>query len=1203
MPPKTQIKESKKKTKTQKMVPYDGNFAVAHVAHATNEVMTIYPITPSSNMGEEADAKSARGEKNIWGVVPLVRELQSEAGASGAVHGALSTGALTSTFTASQGLLLMIPNMHKIAGELLPTVFHVSARSLACQALSIFGDHSDVMNCRTTGFGFLCSATIQEVMDFAPIAQAVTLESRVPFVHFFEGFRSSHELQKINELSFDQMHEMIDDKLVQAHQARSMSPDRPVVRGTSQNPDVYFQGRETVNKYYLACPDIVQKAMDKFAKVAGREYKLFDYEGAADAERVIICMGSGCEPIAETVEVLNKKGAKLGLVKVRLYRPWSTEAFLGALPKTVKSIAVLDRTKEPGSLGEPLFQDVVNAVFDAIADGSAPFAGKPTIIGGRYGLSSKEFTPAMAKGIYDELARDKPKTRFTIGINDDVTKLSLDYDPSFDCEGDVYRAMFYGLGADGTVSANKNSIKIIGDNTDNQAQGYFVYDSKKAGAITTSHVRFGKGQIRKPYLISCANFIACHNFSFLEKYNMLRSLEEGGTFLLNAPYGAKEVWDKIPREVQQQLIDKKAKFHVIDAGKIGEDLGLGARINIIMQSAFFKISKIMPEDQAIGAIKKAIEKTYGSKGPQVVEMNNKACDAGVAQVNEVKYPKQATSKLSLPPIVPDAAPEFVKDVTATIIRQDGDTLKVSQMPDDGTWPTATTQWEKRNIATHIPVWNTETCTQCGRCSLICPHSVIRPKVYDPKHLEDAPKTFKSCDALGGPTFKGMKYSLQVSPEDCTSCSNCVFFCPVTKGEKPLKMEAQIPLRKQESENWEFFLKLPEAEEKIINRASVKGSQFIRPLFEFSGACAGCGETPYVKLMSQLFGDRAIMANATGCSSIYGGNLPTTPYCQREDGRGPTWNNSLFEDTAEIAYGMRLSVDMAATNAQNLADELIKSSKDAKLKNLLQDIKGHDQSTQVSLEELRGKVDQLKKMLKVAKDDKAQALLSIADSFVKKSVWGVGGDGWAYDIGYGGLDHIMAQDSNVNLLVLDTEVYSNTGGQASKATPIGAIARFAEAGKPVGKKDLAMMVMCYGTAYVAKIAVGQNPNQTVKAFIEAEAFDGPSIIIAYSPCIAHGIDMTKSLGEQKAAVESGHWPLLRYNPDNLKEGKNPLQLDSQAPKIKIADYAAGENRFRQLKRLNPERYEHLIGLGQQFADQRWHYLSELAKIDYSAFKTK
>ncbi len=1204
MAPKTQVKSSEKKTAAKKMVPYDGNMAVAHVAHATNEVMAIYPITPSSNMGEEADAKSARGEKNIWGVVPIVRELQSEAGASGAVHGALTAGSLTSTFTASQGLLLMIPNMHKIAGELLPTVFHVSARSLACQALSIFGDHSDVMNCRTTGFGFLASANIQEVMDFALISQAATLESRIPFVHFFEGFRSSHELQKINELSLEQMREMIDDDLVRAHQQRGMSPDRPVLRGTSQNPDVYFQGRETVNKYYDACPDIVQKAMDKFAEVAGRQYRLFDYEGAADADRVIVCMGSGCEPIGETVEYLNdKEGAKLGLINVRLYRPWDVKAFLSMLPKTVKSIAVLDRTKEPGSLGEPLFQDVVNTVYDALADGTAPFADRPTIIGGRYGLSSKEFTPAMVKAVYEELAKDKPKTRFTVGINDDITHLSLDYDPSFSIEGDVYRAMFYGLGADGTVSANKNSIKIIADNTDNNAQGYFVYDSKKAGAITTSHIRFGKDKIRKPYLISCANFVACHNFSFLEKYDMLKNLEAGDTFLLNAPYSPDKVWDKLPLEVQQALIDKKAKFYVIDAVKIGEKLGLGPRINIIMQAAFFKISGIMEEKLAIEAIKKAIEKTYGAKGEKIVAMNNKACDAGIDQVHEVKLPAKATSSISLPPTVPDNAPDFVKNVTATIIRQQGDAIKVSEMPDDGTWPTATTQYEKRNIATHIPVWNTETCTQCGRCSLACPHAVIRPKVYDPKHLEGAPEAFKSCDAKGGDTFKGLKYSLQVSPEDCTSCSNCVFFCPVTKGEKPLKMEPQIPLRKQENENWEFFLKLPEVDEKLINRASVKGSQFIRPLFEFSGACTGCGETPYVKLMTQLFGDRAIMANATGCSSIYGGNLPTTPYCQREDGRGPTWNNSLFEDTAEIAFGMRLSVNMAATNACSLADELIKSTKDDNLKKLLQEIKGHDQSSQIALEELRDKVTQLKGMLKTAQDAKAQSLLSIADHFVKKSIWGVGGDGWAYDIGYGGLDHVMAQDTNVNLLVLDTEVYSNTGGQASKATPVGAIARFAEAGKPSGKKDLAMMVMSYGTAYVAKVALGHNPNQTVKAFIEAEAFDGPSIILAYCPCIAHGIDMTKSLGEQKNAVESGHWPLLRYNPDLLKEGKNPLQLDSQVPKITIADYAAGENRFRQLKRLNPERYEHLIGLGQQFADQRWHYLSELAKIDYSGIGSK
>jgi pyruvate-ferredoxin/flavodoxin oxidoreductase len=1091
----------------------------------------------------------------------------------------------------------MLPNMHKIAGELLPTVFHVSARSLACQALSIFGDHSDVMNCRTTGFGFLCANTVQEVMDFALISQAVTLESRLPFIHFFEGFRVSHELQKIEELTFDDMRHMIDDELVKAHQARGMSPDSPTIRGTSQNPDVYFQGRETVNKYYEACPDIVQKAMDKFAKLTGRQYRLFDYEGDPQAERVIVCMGSGCEPIAETVAQLNKNGAKLGLLKVHLYRPWPSEAFLAALPKTVKKIAVLDRTKEPGSQGEPLLQDVINCVYDAQDGKDAPFTESPLIIGGRYGLSSKEFTPAMVKAVYDELAKDSPKRRFTVGINDDVTNTSLEYDASFDIKEDIYQALFYGLGADGTVGANKNSIKIINGNSDDQAQGYFVYDSKKAGAVTVSHVRFGKNAIRKPYLISCANFVACHNFSFVEKYNMLRQLDTGGIFLLNSTFGPDEVWDHLPQEMQKQLIDRKAKFYVIDAYQIGEDLGLGPRINIIMQAAFFKISGIMPEKKAAEVIKNAIEKTYGSKGPQIVEMNNKACDAGIEKSKEVKYPSEVTSKITMPDIVPADAPAFVKEVTATIIQQEGESIKVSQMPADGVWPTATTQYEKRNIATTIPVWNHENCTQCGRCSLVCPHAVIRQKVYAPEALKGAPDSFKSTDALGGSAYKGLKYTLQVSPEDCTSCSNCANFCPVAKDPKPLNMLQQMPLRAQERENWEFFLSLPEADENIINRASVKGSQFVRPLFEFSGACAGCGETPYVKLMTQLFGDRAVIANATGCSSIYGGNLPTTPYCQRSDGRGPTWNNSLFEDTAEIAYGLRLSTDMGTINANSLAKDLIKSSKDSKLKKLLEQVLEADQSSQVAIEELRSLIDSLKKALKSEKDEKATRLLNYVDYFVNKSVWGVGGDGWAYDIGYGGLDHVMSLNSNVNLLVLDTEVYSNTGGQASKATPIGAIARFAEAGKPVGKKDLASMIMSYGTAYVAKIALGQNPNQTVKAFIEAEAYDGPSIIIAYSPCVAHGIDMTKSLEEQKTAVTSGHWPLLRYNPELLAAGQNPLQLDSQAPTISIADYAGGENRFRQLKRLNPERYEELIGQGQKFADQRWSYLSQLAKMDF------
>ncbi len=1181
----------------RELVPYDGNTAVAYVAHATNEVIAIYPITPSSVMGEVADERSAKNLKNIWGTVPVVAELQSEGGASGAVHGSLTAGALTTTFTASQGLLLMLPNMYKIAGELTSTVFHVSARAIACQALSIFGDHSDVMAARQTGFGFLSSGTVQEAMDFALISQNATLESRIPFVHFFEGFRVSHEIQKIEELTFDDMKAMINQEAVFEHRRRGLNPANPTIRGTSQNPDVYFQGRESVNKYYDACPEIVQKNMDKFAKIVGRKYKLFDYEGDPNAENVIIVMGSGGDVAAETANYLNKQGERLGVLRVRLYRPFSIKHFIAVLPKTVKKIAVLDRTKEAGALGEPLYGDVRTAIGEAMGDGSLSLSKYPVIVGGRYGLGSKEFTPSMVKAVFDDLKKDKPKNRFSVGIVDDVTNLSLDVDPKFTTEGhDVHRAMFYGLGADGTVGANKNSIKIIADETNNYAQGYFVYDSKKAGAITVSHLRFGKNPIRSPYLITNANFIACHNFSFLEKYDMLKNADEGAVFLLNSPYSENEVWDVLPSEVQSQIIKKKLRFYVIDGIKIAEKLGLGARINTIMQTAFFKISKVIDEEVAINAIKTAIKKTYGKKGDEIVKMNTSAVDAALSEIKAVKVPPSVTSKIKMAAAVPEHAPKFVKETTAKIIRQDGDLVTVSEMPADGTWPLGTTQFEKRNIAVNIPVWNSETCIQCGQCSYVCPHAVIRQKAYNPDILKDAPKGFKSADATGGKKYTGLKYTLQVAPEDCTGCGSCVSNCPETE-KGAITMAPQMPLREQEARNFAFFLSIPETDPALYRRETLKGSQFVKPLFEFSGACAGCGETPYVKLLTQLFGDRALISNATGCSSIYGGNLPTTPYTTNAKGEGPAWTNSLFEDNAEIAYGMRLCLDKQNEHALEIIDQIIEGQS-GDFKTLLGEIKNADQSNTEGLEKQKDRVSKLKTILKEKNCTNCAELLSVADSLVKKSVWAVGGDGWAYDIGYGGLDHVLASGKNVNILVLDTEVYSNTGGQASKATPRGAVAKFAEAGKPMGKKDLGLISMTYGNIYVARVAMGASLNQTVKAMSEAENYNGPSIVIAYSHCIAHGIDMTTGLLEQKAAVESGHWPIFRFNPALIKQGKNPLMLDSKKPKISIEDFAKRETRFKSLFKFMPERAKMLLELSQDDAKLRWVYYKALSEIDYS-----
>ncbi len=1164
----------------------DGNEAAAYVAHKTNEVIAIYPITPSSPMGEWADEWSAKGVKNIWGSVPLVSELQSEGGASGAVHGALTAGALTTTFTASQGLFLMIPNLYKIAGELTSTVFHVAARTIATHALSIFGDHSDVMACRASGFGLLSSNSVQEVMDMALIAQAATLEARVPFIHFFDGFRTSHEVSKVEMLTDDDIRALIDDELVQAHRARGLSPDRPVLRGTAQNPDVFFQAREAANLYYEKAPEIVQRAMDKFAAVVGRSYHLFDYVGAPDAERVLIMMGSGAETAHETVDYLVGKGEKVGLLKVRLYRPFSVKHFLEALPKSVKTLVVLDRTKESGSTGEPLYLDVI-----------ASLKGRSDIkvFGGRYGLSSKDFTAAMVKAVFDEADKLEPKNSFTIGIDDDVSYTSLPYDPSFSTEDPkAVRCLFYGLGADGTVGANKNSIKIIGEDTPNYAQGYFVYDSKKSGSMTVSHLRFGPNPIRAIYLIDRANFVACHQFSFLEQYNVLRSAEKGGTFLLNSPYGPEEVWDKMPRTIQQEIIDKNLKFYVIDAVSVAQNAGMGGRINTVMQTCFFAISGVLPKDEAIAAIKHSIEKTYGKRGPEIVKKNFEAVDSSLAHLHEVKVPAKVTSTFDIRPAVPAEAPEFVQKVTAKIIAGDGDSLPVSAMPIDGTFPTATTQWEKRNIALECPSWDPETCIQCGKCVLVCPHAVIRSKVYDPKLLENAPATFKSTEAKWK-DFPGMKYTIQVSVSDCTGCGLCVQNCPAKNkadaSKKAINMVPQLPLREPENANWEFFLSIPDMNREKLNKGMVKDIQLLRPLFEFSGACAGCGETPYVKLISTLYGDRALIANATGCSSIYGGNLPTTPWAVNADGRGPAWSNSLFEDNAEFGMGMRLAVD----KQHEYATELLKRLAPEVGTELVDALLSTDQGTEAGIAAQRALVATLKEKLASVSGIEAKDLLSLADVLVKKSVWILGGDGWAYDIGYGGLDHVLASGKNVNVLVLDTEVYSNTGGQMSKATPRGAVAKFAAGGKPAGKKDLAMMAMSYGNVYVARVSLGANDAQVVKAFQEAEAYPGASLIIAYAHCIAHGFDLKMGLEHQKAAVNSGAWILMRYNPMLAAEGKNPLVLDSKEPSLPLKDYIYSETRYKMLTLSNPAEAAKLLAEAEADIKTKWRLYKHLAAM--------
>ena len=1186
----------------RKKVTIDGNEAAAYTAFKTNEVIAIYPITPSSNMGEWCDAWAAQEKRNIWETIPIVSELQSEGGASGSIHGALQSGALSTTFTASQGLLLMIPNMYKIAGELTSTVFHVSARSIATHALSIFGDHSDVMATRSTGFALLSSNNAQEVMDLALVAQAATLESRIPFLHFFDGFRTSHEVLKMEQLTNEDLRSMIDDELVRAHRARALNPDNPFMRGTAQNPDVFFQGRETVNPYYLACPGIVKKQMDKFAKLTGRQYNLFDYVGAPDADRIIIMMGSGADTAEETVNYLNEKGEKVGLIKVRLYRPFSIEHFLTALPKSTKSIAVLDRTKEPGSPGEPLYLDIVNAISEKYMNGELKI-NYPRIIGGRYGLSSKEFTPAMVKAVYDNLSKSKPKAHFTVGINEDVTNSSLDFDPEFSIESkETFRGMFFGLGADGTVGANKNSIKIIGEGTDNFAQGYFVYDSKKSGSMTISHLRFGPKEIKSTYLINQANFIACHQTEFLEKMDMLKNAVKGATFLLNTNISKEKVWDTLPQKVQEDLIKKKMKLYVIDAYKVASETGMGVRINTIMQTCFFAISDIFSKEEAIAMIKDSIKKTYGAKGEKIVQMNFNAVDQTLAHLHEVKVQNEVTSKKQIESLIPDDAPEFIKEVTGRIIAGEGDLIPVSKFPVDGTYPLGTTKWEKRNIALKVPVWDKVTCIQCNKCVNVCPHATIRAKLYDQKELKNAPETFKATKYRAKDYGEGLYYSLQVAVEDCTGCGICVDVCPAKNKQetrlKAINMEDQLPLREKERANWDFFLNLPELDRTKVNVTKVKDSQFLEPLFEFSGACSGCGETPYVKLVSQLFGDRAIIANATGCSSIYGGNLPTTPWAANKEGRGPVWSNSLFEDNAEFGFGYRLAIDKH--NEQ--AIELLKKLSSDIGTGLVDDIISADQKDEAGIYEQRERINLLNKKLKDllnagsnGNTEIIKNLLSLSDYLTKKSVWIMGGDGWAYDIGYGGLDHVIAAGKNVNILVLDTEVYSNTGGQMSKATPRAAVAKFAAAGKPGRKKDLGLMAMAYGNVYVAKVAMGANDTQTLRAFLEAEAYDGPSIIIAYSHCIAHGINMEKGMENQKAAVDTGYWQLYRYNPGLIKEGKNPFKLESKGLKIPFKDYAYMETRYKMLTKSHPERASRLIKEAQQDVVEKWQEYERLVDV--------
>lgn len=1180
-------------------VTIDGNEAAAHVAFRVNEVCAIYPITPSSPMAELADTWAAKGMKNIFGTTPEIIEMQSEAGAAGAVHGSLQAGALTTTFTASQGLMLMIPNMYKIAGELTPAVFHVAARSLAAQALSIFGDHSDVMATRSTGFAILASASVQEAHDMALISQVATLQSRIPFLHFFDGFRTSHEVSKIALIPDEVIRQMIKDEWVIDHRKRALNPDNPFIRGTAQNPDVYFQARETVNPFYDKTPNFVQNALDEFAELTGRKYGLFEYYGHPEAERVMVIMASGSETAIQTVEHLAAQGEKVGVLKVRLYRPFSMEHFIDALPESVKSLVVMDRTKEPGATGEPMYLDVITVLNEAITRKN--WASMPRVTGGRYGLSSKEFTPAMVKGVLEEAKKDLPKNHFTVGINDDVTHTSIDYDSNFVIhpEGET-RAVFFGLGSDGTVGANKNSIKIIGEG-DVYAQGYFVYDSKKSGAQTVSHLRFGPHPIRSPYLIDTATFVACHQFGFVTKTDVLKYAEPGATFLLNSPYGPDEVWDQLPLLVQQQLQTKNIRFYVIDAGKVAKDTGMGQRINTIMQACFFGLSGVLPKEAAIEKIKRAIEKSYSLKGKAIVQQNFRAVDQALAHVHEVRIPDSLSATSGMRTWAPDGAPEFVKNVTARIMAGQGDDLPVSAMPVDGTYPSGTTKWEKRDIATEIPVWESDICIQCGNCAFVCPHSVIRAKFYHEDHLEKAPEGFPAAN-ISAKGFPETKYSLQVYGEDCTGCNLCVEACPAfsltESGKKAINLVSKTQdLIEENKQNIEFFETLPLNDRRDVDFGSVRGAQYLEPLFEFSGACAGCGETPYLRLLSQLFGDRLIVANATGCSSIYGGNLPTTPWTHNKEGRGPAWSNSLFEDNAEFGLGMRVSTDKHLDIAFELLDHFTPDLGEE----FIDQLKTAPQKTESQIMAQRERVGALKTFLLTQERPEAKHLLSVTDQLVRRSIWLVGGDGWAYDIGSSGLDHALASGKNINVLVLDTEVYSNTGGQMSKATPTAAAAKFAAAGKRVGKKDLALQAISYGNVYVAQIAMGANPQQTLLAMREAEAYPGPSLILAYSHCIAHGIDMKKGMTQQDLAVASGYWPLIRYNPELRKADYNPFVLDSPRPMISLKEYAYKELRYRMLTQTNPDEAEELIQLAQELVNQRWKTYEEMAIKKASDFQ--
>ena len=1176
----------------------DGNTAVAHVAYRVNEVCAIFPITPSSTMAELADQWAAEGATNIWGNVPVVQEMQSEGGAAGAVHGALQSGALTTTFTASQGLMLMLPNMFKIAGELTSTVFHVAARSLATSALSIFGDHSDVMTARTTGFALLSSASVQEAHDAALIAQAATLEARVPFLHFFDGFRTSHELNTLTLLSDSEIRAMIRDDLVRAHRARALSPETPFIRGTAHNPDTFFQAREAANPYFAAVPGIVEAAMNRFATLTGRSYRLFEYEGAPDAERVIVVMGSGCETARETVKALRASGDRIGVVQVRLYRPFSAQHLLAALPASVRAIAVLEQAKEPGAPGEPLYLDVVTTLAQHVACGARE--GMPHVIGGRYGISSKDFTPAMVKAVFDEMRRPDPKTSFTLGINDDVSRTSLDIDPTFSIEHPATtRAVFYGLGADGTVGANKNSVKIIAEDAGLYAQGYFVYDSHKSGAQTVSHLRFGPNPIRSPYLIASAGFVACHQFGFLARQDVLRLAAPGAVFLLNSPFGADRVWARLPRPVQQQIIDKRLRFFVIDASKVARDVGLGARINTVLQTCFFAISGVLPRDAAIRHIKEAIRKTYARKGEAVIRKNFEAVDGTLARLQEVLVPAAATSNIERDKIVPDDAPDFVRRVTAKMLVGIGDEIPVSLVPVDGTFPSGTSAFEKRNISDSVPVWEPELCIQCGQCSFVCPHSVIRARYYHEDKLDEAPGSFKSApvNARGYPEAR---FTLQFYVEDCTGCALCVEACPAVSprqaGMKAINMADKLPLIDAERRNIAFFEKLPVNDRARVDFANVRGVQFLQPLFEFSGACAGCGETPYLKLLSQLFGDRLQIANATGCSSIYGGNLPVTPWTKNHEGHGPAWSNSLFEDNAEFGLGFRLAADKHLELARKLLRQLAADVG----QDLANAVLSAPQIRESEIRTQRVRVAELRTKLLKMGTEAARDLLSVADHLIRRSIWTVGGDGWAYDIGYGGLDHVLASGRNVNVLVLDTEVYSNTGGQASKATPLGAVAKFCAAGKRVARKDLALQAIAYGNVYVAQVAMGANPQQTLQAFREAEAYDGPSLILAYSHCIAHGIDMRFGMKQQDLAVASGYWPLIRYNPAMRKVGENPFRLDSPRPTIPFKDYAYNEIRYTTLKSSKPEEAEALLAMAQAVVTEKYRQYEDLAARDGSRF---